>query len=129
MSLGTAAFVAYIMRETSPALAATQFALFSALTALPRTLASATTGFLVEGAANAPPGGVIEQVAQAFTAMGLPADGLGWTRFFLSVCGLRGSGHAAAVLGRPLSRRATPRHVITAMVANDIEATRRAPMR
>ena len=33
MSLGTAAFVAYIMRETTPALAATQFALFTALTA------------------------------------------------------------------------------------------------
>ena len=49
MSLGTAAFVAYIMRETTPALAATQFALFTALTAVPRTLASATTGFLVEG--------------------------------------------------------------------------------
>ena len=53
MSLGTAAFVAYIMRETTPALAATQFALFTALTALPRTLASATTGFLVEGTVSA----------------------------------------------------------------------------
>ncbi len=83
MSLGTAAFVAYIMRETTPALAATQFALFTALTALPRTLASATTGFLVEGTASATPGGMVEQLAQAFIAMGLPADGLGWTRFFL----------------------------------------------
>lgn len=92
MSLGTAAFVAYIMRETTPALAATQFALFSALTALPRTLASATTGFLVEGAANAPPGGAIERVAHAFSAMGLPDEGLGWTRFFMLcvVCALPG---------------------------------------
>ena len=92
MSLGTAAFVAYIMRETTPALAATQFALFTALTALPRTLASATTGFLVEGTASAPPGGAIESLAQALTVMGLPADGLGWTRFFLlcAVCAVPG---------------------------------------
>jgi len=68
---------------TTPALAATQFALFTALTALPRTLASATTGFLVEGTVSATPGGMVEQLAQAFIAMGLPADGLGWTRFFL----------------------------------------------
>jgi len=92
MSLGTAAFVAYIMRETTPALAATQFALFTALTALPRTLASATTGFLVEGTASAPAGGAIEELAQMFTALGLPADGLGWTRFFLlcAVCAVPG---------------------------------------
>ncbi len=92
MSLGTAAFVAYIMRETTPALAATQFALFTALTALPRTLASATTGFLVEGTASVPPGGMLEWLAQAFTAIGLPADGLGWTRFFLlcAVCAVPG---------------------------------------
>ena len=48
VGLGTAAFVAFIARETSPLLAATQFALFSAVTALPRTLTAATTGWLVE---------------------------------------------------------------------------------
>jgi PAT family beta-lactamase induction signal transducer AmpG len=48
VGLGTAAFVAFIARETSPALAATQFALFSAVTALPRTLTAAATGWLVE---------------------------------------------------------------------------------
>lgn len=48
VGLGTAAFVAFIARETSPALAATQFALFSAVTALPRTLTAAATGWLVD---------------------------------------------------------------------------------
>jgi len=48
VGLGTAAFVAFIARETSPRLAATQFALFSAITALPRTLTAAATGWLVE---------------------------------------------------------------------------------
>ena len=57
VGLGTAAFTAYIARSTSVAFAATQFALFTALAALPRTFANATTGFLVED--------------------------LGWTSFFL----------------------------------------------
>ncbi len=48
VGLGTAAFVAFIARETSPLLAATQFALFSAVAALPRTLTAAATGWLVE---------------------------------------------------------------------------------
>lgn len=48
VGLGTAAFTAFIMRATSPAFAATQFALFTALAALPRNLANATTGFIVE---------------------------------------------------------------------------------
>jgi PAT family beta-lactamase induction signal transducer AmpG len=48
VGLGTAAFVAFIARETNPAFAATQFALFTALTAVPRTLANAVTGVVVE---------------------------------------------------------------------------------
>jgi PAT family beta-lactamase induction signal transducer AmpG len=83
MSLGTAAFVAFIARETAPALAATQFALFTALAALPRTLASATTGFLVEGARGVRPGTAMASMADVLIGLGLPADGLGWTRFFL----------------------------------------------
>ncbi len=59
VGLGTVAFVAFIARETSVKFAATQFALFSAITAVPRTFASAATGFLVED--------------------------IGWTAFFL-VC-------------------------------------------
>ena len=49
VGLGTAAFVAFIARTTNPAFAATQFALFTALTAVPRTVASAATGIIVEG--------------------------------------------------------------------------------
>ena len=48
VGLGTAAFTAFIARCTNPLFAATQFALLTALTALPRTLANATTGYLVE---------------------------------------------------------------------------------
>jgi len=48
VGLGTAAFTAFIARESSKTFAATQFALFTALAALPRSLANATTGILVE---------------------------------------------------------------------------------
>lgn len=48
VGLGTAAFTAFIARATNPAFAATQFALFTALTALPRTFANAATGVIVE---------------------------------------------------------------------------------
>ncbi|MFN2165495.1 MAG: AmpG family muropeptide MFS transporter, partial [Anaerolineae bacterium] len=48
VGLGTAAFTAFIARETSRAFAATQFALFTALAALPRTFANASTGAIVE---------------------------------------------------------------------------------
>jgi len=57
VGLGTAAFVGFIARETNPAMAATQFALFTALAAVPRTAAQAATGVLVEA--------------------------VGWTHFFL----------------------------------------------
>jgi len=48
VGMGTAAFTAFIARETSKTFAATQFALFTALAALPRTFANASTGFIVE---------------------------------------------------------------------------------
>ena len=48
VGLGTAAFVAFIARTTNPVFAATQMALFTALTAIPRTVASAATGVIVE---------------------------------------------------------------------------------
>jgi len=48
VGLGTAAFTAFIARETSKTFAATQFALFTALAGVPRILASTTTGFIVE---------------------------------------------------------------------------------
>lgn len=48
VGLGTAAFTAFIARESSRAFAATQFALFTALAALPRSMGNAVTGFIVE---------------------------------------------------------------------------------
>jgi len=46
--LGTTAFVAYIAKTTNPSYTATQFALFTSLASLPRTLTNASTGYLVE---------------------------------------------------------------------------------
>ena len=48
VGLGTAAFVSYMARETSPAFTATQLALFTSLSAVPRTFINATTGYLIE---------------------------------------------------------------------------------
>jgi PAT family beta-lactamase induction signal transducer AmpG len=48
VGMGTAAFTAFIARETSRTYAATQFALFTAIAALPRTFANASTGVIVE---------------------------------------------------------------------------------
>lgn len=48
VGLGTAAFVAYMARETNPAFTATQLALFTSLSAVPRTFINASTGYLIE---------------------------------------------------------------------------------
>lgn len=48
VGLGTAAFTAFIARATNPAYTGTQFALFTSLTAVPRTLVNASAGVLVE---------------------------------------------------------------------------------
>src|SRR5205814_10499814 len=48
VGLGTAAFTAYIARATDPRYTATQFALFTSLAAVPRTLINATTGMIVQ---------------------------------------------------------------------------------
>ncbi len=83
VGLGTAAFVAFIARETVPALAATQIALFTALAAVPRTLANAITGFLVEGGELESLGIVSKALMTVLVALGLPETGLGYTRFFV----------------------------------------------
>jgi PAT family beta-lactamase induction signal transducer AmpG len=46
--LGTSAFMAFLSRATDRRFTATQYALFSSLIALPRTVATASTGYLVE---------------------------------------------------------------------------------
>jgi PAT family beta-lactamase induction signal transducer AmpG len=46
VGLGTTAFVAFIAKTTHPLYTATQFALFTSLAAVPRTLVNASTGYL-----------------------------------------------------------------------------------
>ena len=46
--LGTTAFIAYIAKTTNPKFTATQFALFTGLSAVPRTITNASTGYLVD---------------------------------------------------------------------------------
>ena len=48
VGLGTTAFVAFIARATHPLYTATQFALFTSLAAVPRTVINAGTGYLVD---------------------------------------------------------------------------------
>ena len=48
VGLGTAAFTAFIARSTHPKYTATQFALFTALAAVPRTVVNASVGYIVE---------------------------------------------------------------------------------
>lgn len=48
VGLGTAAYVAYMARETNPAHTATQLALFTSLSAVPRSVFNALTGGMVE---------------------------------------------------------------------------------
>jgi len=48
VGLGTVALTAFMAKQTSRRFTATQFALLTSLTAVPRTLANAATGFIVE---------------------------------------------------------------------------------
>lgn len=48
VGLGSAAFVAFIAKTTNPLYTATQFALFSSIASVPRTLINSTTGIMVE---------------------------------------------------------------------------------
>ncbi|MBV1870808.1 MAG: AmpG family muropeptide MFS transporter [Gammaproteobacteria bacterium] len=77
VGLGTAAFVAFIARTTHKDHIATQFALFTALTALPRTFANATTGFLIEGF------GHDSTLVDLFGSHPFLVSGLGYTNFFI----------------------------------------------
>ena len=47
VGLGTVGVVAFIARATDPRYTATQFALFTSLAAVPRTVVNATTGWIV----------------------------------------------------------------------------------
>lgn len=83
VGLGTAAFVAFIARAATPTLAATQIALLTSIAAQPRAVANALTGFLVEGGDPSAMEPVPAAIMRTLMHLGVPADGLGWTRFFL----------------------------------------------
>jgi PAT family beta-lactamase induction signal transducer AmpG len=48
MGLGTTALIAFISKQTDPRYTATQFALFTSLASIPRSITNASTGFIVE---------------------------------------------------------------------------------
>lgn len=77
VGLGTAAFVAFIARTTHKDHIATQFALFTALTALPRTFANSITGYLIEGV---DPNHFLVTLFGPKTVL---LEGLGYTDFFI----------------------------------------------
>jgi PAT family beta-lactamase induction signal transducer AmpG len=72
--LGSAALGAFMARATSKNFTGTQLALLTSLMALPRTLASVSTGFFIEG--------VSEKDAFWYNLFG-SFEGLGYTNFFI----------------------------------------------
>ena len=80
VGLGAIALTAFMARETSKAFTATQFALFTSFIAIPRTVANASTGFIVEA--------------------------VGWTLFFIICVHRRDSRHAVVVEGGALDGEA-----------------------
>lgn len=77
VGLGAAALVAFLSRTAHPRFLATQIALFTALTGLPRTFANSITGYLVEG-----PGAQPDAFGRFLLGFGFPVQGLGWVDFF-----------------------------------------------
>jgi PAT family beta-lactamase induction signal transducer AmpG len=77
VGLGTTAFVTFIAHSTHKDYIATQLALFTALTALPRTFANSITGYLVEGVGEDHP------LIHLFGPHPLLLEGMGYTYFFL----------------------------------------------
>ena len=69
--------MAFIAKISSKNFSGTQLAMFSALFGLARSLANATTGYLIEG--------VSAEDTLLFPLIGT-WDGLGWTKFFF-LCG------------------------------------------
>lgn len=72
--LGTSAFMAYIARVSNVNFTGTQLAMFSSLFGLARTVASGSTGFLIEG---------ITAKDEFFYKIFGEFSGLGWTNFFI----------------------------------------------
>ncbi|MEE8525451.1 MAG: hypothetical protein V3T72_16055, partial [Thermoanaerobaculia bacterium] len=83
VGMGSSALIAFMARATSINFTATQFALFSSLIAIPRTVANAVTGILIEGVG--PDDGLYYRLFGEF-------GGLGYTKFFLlcTACAIPG---------------------------------------
>jgi PAT family beta-lactamase induction signal transducer AmpG len=85
VGLGTVAITAFIAQQTNLRFTATQLALLTGLTLLPRTFANATTGFIIEAvgyfnfylicAAVAVPGMVLLLIVAPWSARDAPAPG------------------------------------------------------
>ena len=73
VGLGASALIAFMAKTSNTNFTATQFALFSSILALPRTIASATTGFLIEGIK--PEDRIYFELFGAF-------EGMGYVKFF-----------------------------------------------
>jgi len=74
VGMGASSLVAFMARATNKSFTATQFALFSSLISVPRTLANSVTGFLIEG--------VSPQDGLYYRVLG-EVEGMGYTSFFL----------------------------------------------
>lgn len=78
VGLGQVAVLAYMSKLADLRFTATQFALLSAFVSLPRVLAVATTGYLVNGVAA----DTSSWIVSTFELFNIPLDGLGWADFY-----------------------------------------------
>ncbi len=78
VGLGTVALIAFMAKISNKQFTATQFALLSTLASLPRVLASASSGYLVEGTDAE----TSSFVVSIFETLRIPLDGFGWTNYF-----------------------------------------------
>ena len=88
VGLGTAAFVAFIARSATPTLAATQIALLTSVAAQPRASRARLRASWSRAEIPATMDAFPAAIMQVLMVLGVPADGLGWTRFFLVCTGL-----------------------------------------
>lgn len=102
VGLGTTAFVTFIAHSTHKDYIATQLALFTALTALPRTFANSITGYLVEGV------GADHPLIHLFGPQPFLVQGMGYTHFFLFCAVMALPGMALLCYVAPWPRKNQP---------------------
>ncbi len=78
VGLGTVALIAFMAKISNRQFTATQFALLSTLASLPRVLASASSGYLVEGVNEE----TSSFIVKSFELLHIPAQGFGWENYF-----------------------------------------------